>query len=72
MGKNLHWNYVSKMTSNVPSRMQFLVIKWRTYCSKYAPMLYCSKYNNAFAYLIDAMIRLTLFLNAPGNIYGVL
>ena len=25
-------------------------------------MLYCSNYHNAFAYLIDAMIRPTLFL----------
>ena len=28
------------------------------------PLPYCSKYHNAFAYLIDAMIRLTLPLNA--------
>ena len=32
-------------------------------------MLNCSKYHSAFAYLIGAMIGLTLFLNA--NIYAI-
>ena len=64
----LHWNHVSKMTSkssnmtNFSSRVQFLVMKWRTYCSSYAPMLCCSKYHNTLAYLIDAMIRLTFLM----------
>ena len=37
------------------------------YCPQYAPMLYYSKYYNAFAYLIDAIIKLTLFLSADNH-----
>ena len=46
--------------TNVSSRVQFLVMKWCTYCSLYAPTLYCSKYHDAFVYLLDATIRCRL------------